>query len=135
MAVQPVLRTGRAVGQRGRLRVELSLDLTTTTALGPVQRARALERLADRLVEGVLTVTASEPRSHVIVRLEEREGGTAVVVEDDGIGISAGTTSEAGHLGLRGMQERAILMGGRLEFGPRPGGGTYVEFWLPSSPS
>jgi ribosome-associated protein len=46
-------------------RVELSLDLTTTTALGPVQRARALERLADRLVDGVLTVTSSEQRSQL----------------------------------------------------------------------
>jgi len=50
-------------------RVELSLDLTATTALGPVQRARALERLADRLVDGVLTVTASEHRS----QLQNRE--------------------------------------------------------------
>jgi len=40
-----------------------------TTALGPVQRARALERLADRLVDGVLTVTASEHRS----QLQNRE--------------------------------------------------------------
>jgi ribosome-associated protein len=46
-------------------RVELSLDLTTTTALGPVQRSRALEKLADRLVDGVLTVTASEHRSQL----------------------------------------------------------------------
>jgi ribosome-associated protein len=46
-------------------RVELSLDLETTTALGPVQRARALERLADRLVDGVLTVTAQEERSQL----------------------------------------------------------------------
>jgi ribosome-associated protein len=46
-------------------RVQLSLDLSTTTALGPVQRARALERLADRLVDGVLTVTAREERSQL----------------------------------------------------------------------
>jgi ribosome-associated protein len=46
-------------------RVQLSLDLTTTTALGPVQRARALARLADRLVDGVLTVTAQEERSQL----------------------------------------------------------------------
>ncbi len=46
-------------------RVQLSLDLGTTSALGPVQRARALERLADRLVDGVLTVTASEKRSQL----------------------------------------------------------------------
>jgi ribosome-associated protein len=46
-------------------RVELSLDLATTTALGPTQRARALERLDDRLVDGVLTITASEQRSQL----------------------------------------------------------------------
>ena len=46
-------------------RVELSLDLTTTTALGPIQRARALERLGKRLVDGLLTVTASEHRSQL----------------------------------------------------------------------
>jgi len=50
-------------------RVELSLDLLTTTALGPVQRARVLERLERRLVDGVLTVTASEYRS----QLQNRE--------------------------------------------------------------
>jgi ribosome-associated protein len=46
-------------------RVELSLDVSTTTALGPIQRARALARLAGRLVDGVLTVTASEERSQL----------------------------------------------------------------------
>jgi len=46
-------------------RVELSLDVRGTTALGPVQRARAEERLEDRLVDGVLTVTASEHRSQL----------------------------------------------------------------------
>jgi ribosome-associated protein len=46
-------------------RVELSLDVARTTALGPVQRARALDRLADRLVDGVLTIVASEHRSQL----------------------------------------------------------------------
>jgi len=46
-------------------RVELSLDIATTTALGPILRARALERLASRLVDGVVTVTASEHRSQL----------------------------------------------------------------------
>jgi ribosome-associated protein len=46
-------------------RVELSLDVSHTTALGPVQRARALDRLSRRLVDGVLTITASEHRSQL----------------------------------------------------------------------
>ena len=44
-------------------RVELRLDVATTTALSPALRARALERLDDRLVDGVLSVTAQEQRS------------------------------------------------------------------------
>ena len=44
-------------------RVELSLDVARSTALSDYLRARALERLADRLVDGVLTVSASEQRS------------------------------------------------------------------------
>jgi ribosome-associated protein len=58
-------------------RVELSLDVITTTALGPIQRARALERLAGRLVDGVLTIAASEERS----QLRNREAAMARMAE------------------------------------------------------
>lgn len=54
-------------------RVELSLDVSHTTALGPIQRARALERLSGRLVDGVVTVTASEHRSQLRNREAARE--------------------------------------------------------------
>jgi ribosome-associated protein len=46
-------------------RVELSLDIATSTAFSPLQRDRALDRLATRLVDGVITVTASEHRSQL----------------------------------------------------------------------
>ncbi|MGH8825979.1 MAG: alternative ribosome rescue aminoacyl-tRNA hydrolase ArfB [Jiangellaceae bacterium] len=46
-------------------RVELSFDIGRTRALGPTLRARALDRLAGRLVDGVLTVSASEHRSQL----------------------------------------------------------------------
>jgi ribosome-associated protein len=49
-------------------RVELSYDLAASTAFGPTLKARALDRLADRLVDGVLTVTASERRSQLLNR-------------------------------------------------------------------
>jgi ribosome-associated protein len=54
-------------------RVQLSFDVARTSALGPVQRARALERLRDRLVDGVLTITASEERSQLQNREAARE--------------------------------------------------------------
>lgn len=43
--------------------VELRFDLARTEALPEVWKARALERLAGRLVDGVVTVRASEHRS------------------------------------------------------------------------
>ncbi|GAA2855363.1 alternative ribosome rescue aminoacyl-tRNA hydrolase ArfB [Streptosporangium fragile] len=46
-------------------RVELSFDLAATEALGPALRARALERLGPRLVDGVITIAASEFRSQL----------------------------------------------------------------------
>ena len=54
-------------------RVELSFDVSTSSALGPVQRSRALERLAGRLVDGVLTIAASEERSQLRNREAARE--------------------------------------------------------------
>jgi ribosome-associated protein len=58
-------------------RVELSYDIGRTTALGPTLRARALDRLAARLVDGVLTVSASEHRS----QLRNREAAERRLVE------------------------------------------------------
>jgi ribosome-associated protein len=46
-------------------RVELSYDLASSTALSPVLKQRALRALAGRLVDGVLTVSASEFRSQL----------------------------------------------------------------------
>ncbi|MCX4982451.1 alternative ribosome rescue aminoacyl-tRNA hydrolase ArfB [Streptomyces sp. NBC_00250] len=43
--------------------VELRFDLAATESLPEVWKARALERLASRLVNGVVTVRASEHRS------------------------------------------------------------------------
>jgi signal transduction histidine kinase len=84
--------------------------------------------------EALVNVRKHARASTVTVRLETRDEGTSVIVEDDGVGIPPGhATSDPGHLGLRGMTERAMLMGGWLEVGPRPGGGTFVELWLPNS--
>jgi ribosome-associated protein len=46
-------------------RAELSWDLAASSALSPVQRERALGRLSGRLVDGVLTIAASEHRSQL----------------------------------------------------------------------
>lgn len=62
-------------------RVQLSLDLGTTTALDDVQRARVLERLAPRLAGTVLTVAAAEHRSQRRNRTAARERLAALLRE------------------------------------------------------
>jgi ribosome-associated protein len=49
-------------------RVEVSFDVAGSSALPDALRARALERLAGRLVDGVLTVSAQENRSQLANR-------------------------------------------------------------------
>jgi ribosome-associated protein len=58
-------------------RVELSLDVASSTAFSPMLRTRALQRLEGRLVDGVVTVTASEHRS----QLRNREAALARLTE------------------------------------------------------
>jgi ribosome-associated protein len=61
-------RFSRASGPGGQgvnttdSRVELSWDVTRSTVLDDARRHRIMERLANRLVDGVLTVVASEHR-------------------------------------------------------------------------
>lgn len=53
-------------------RAEVSFDLAATTALPDVLKNRALRNLADRLVDGVVTVAASEQRSQLMNRQAAR---------------------------------------------------------------
>jgi ribosome-associated protein len=54
-------------------RVELSYDVERTPGIGPRIRARLLERLDQRLVDGVLTIAASEHRTQLANRKAARE--------------------------------------------------------------
>ncbi|RWZ49806.1 aminoacyl-tRNA hydrolase [Labedella phragmitis] len=62
-------------------RVELLWDAANTTALSPAQRERVLDRLSGRLVDGVLTIAASEHRAQVRNREAARARLAAVVAE------------------------------------------------------
>ncbi|WP_416900710.1 alternative ribosome rescue aminoacyl-tRNA hydrolase ArfB [Micromonospora echinospora] len=62
-------------------RVELSFDLAASPSLPPHLRDRALQRLAGRLVDGVLTVAASEHRAQLANREAARERLAALLRE------------------------------------------------------
>jgi ribosome-associated protein len=62
-------------------RVELSWDVAGSAALSDPQRTRLLDRLEARLVDGVLTISASEHRAQLRNRVAARERLAATVAE------------------------------------------------------
>jgi len=62
-------------------RVELVWDAAGSAALSPVQRECLLDRLGGRLVDGVLTIAASEHRAQLRNRDAARERLAALVAD------------------------------------------------------
>ncbi|WP_144830599.1 alternative ribosome rescue aminoacyl-tRNA hydrolase ArfB [Microbacterium sp. BH-3-3-3] len=62
-------------------RVELMWDAAASAVLSRVQRERVLERLGDRLVDGVLTIAASEHRAQLRNRDAARARLAALVAD------------------------------------------------------
>ena len=62
-------------------RVELRWDVAASGALDEAQRARVLERLAARLVDGVLVILASEHRSQRMNRTAARTRLAALLAD------------------------------------------------------
>lgn len=82
-----------------------------------------------RIVQEALTnVVRHAAASRVSVALAYEPDGVALTIDDDGRG--AASANGDGH-GLSGMRERAALLGGSVEAGPRPGGGFRVRARLP----
>jgi two-component system sensor histidine kinase UhpB len=57
-------------------------------------------------------------------------GRTVLRVRDDGRGFQTGTKTSGNRLGVSGMRERALLVGGRLNVFSAPGEGTTIELTM-----
>jgi two-component system sensor histidine kinase UhpB len=96
------------------------------TALPPLdgERELVLYRVAQ---ESLTNVARHADAGSVELRLRRTAGGVELRVDDDGRGI--GPAREGA--GIRGMRERALLVGAGLDIGPAPGGGTRVRLAVP----
>jgi signal transduction histidine kinase len=63
----------------------------------------------------------------VDIRLTYGDSGVVLTVQDDGIGIADDRMGVERHWGLKGMRERALLIGATLSISGRSGGGTEVK--------
>jgi signal transduction histidine kinase len=58
-----------------------------------------------------------------------------LTVADDGIGVAKQALQRAGSFGLMGLRERAHMLGGQIEVGRRPRGGTRLTVRVPAHPA
>jgi signal transduction histidine kinase len=93
-----------------------------------------LDATAYRIVQEALTNALRYARlAATLVHVSFDAEQLRLEVLDDGPAGEAGTGEGSGR-GLVGMRQRAALVGGRLEAGPRLGGGYAVRAWLPLEP-
>jgi signal transduction histidine kinase len=110
----------------------LDVDLIVEGEPRPIPAGPQLA--AYRIVQESLTnvLKHAGPAGRAWVRLQWRPDALELSVLDDGRGASAAMIDPDGNgQGVRGMRERATLHGGRLEAGPRTGGGFGVHAALP----
>ena len=67
------------------------------------------------------------------VRLSKENGNLVLKVRDNGKGISQEQLSAEASLGILGMRERVLLLGGTLAISGIPGSGTTVRVLIPDS--
>lgn len=92
----------------------------------PPQAELALYRVAQ---ESLTNVARHSGARTVTLSLQPRNGSVVLRVVDDGCGFDGVPPTERG--GLRGMRERAVMVGGALLVGPREGGGAEVRLEVP----
>lgn len=86
------------------------------------------------IVEALSNVARHARATTASVAVAGDNGRLVGRVTDDGRGTAEDPPSRPGHIGLRSMRDRAEVIGGSIQIGPRPpeeGGGTVVSFELP----
>ena len=107
--------------------------LTVRTEVSGTPRAlpTGVDLAAFRIVQEALTNVARHAgRATATIRVGYGEHDLIVQVDDNGNGAGQPSTAGGGN-GIPGMRERATALGGKLEAGPRPGGGFRVLARLP----
>jgi two-component system, NarL family, sensor histidine kinase UhpB len=154
-AVRRALEDVRRTAQE--LRPEMLEDLGLVSALTELSRKFAeqsgirverrfvseLPKLSDeaeiavyRVAQESLTNVARHANAtRVDVTLEAGVGSVVLRVVDDGRGLSDAAASQNGHSGVRGMRERALLVGGALAVKSGRDGGVEVRLEVPTAES
>jgi PAS domain S-box-containing protein len=111
-------------GQAHGVAVNVRIEGLDADGLSPLLQATVY-----RVLQEALTNVARHAGARSVnVRLVRRSGSVELRVQDDGAGFTPG---KGGRLGLRGMRERAALLGGSVEVESQPGAGTTITARIP----
>jgi len=112
---------------------EVEVDMEPVEHLLDGETKLCLYRIVQEALSNALRHSGTT-RARVTVWVED--GRVAAVVEDAGRGFRSATGAiDGAGLGLVGMQERAVMLGGRVMVDSTPGEGTRVRIELPVTSS
>ena len=131
LGLEPTLRwLTKRQAALGRLRAKVRVD-PLEQRLDPI-----IETQCFRIVQEALTNVLKHAKARAVTVAVSQDGGQLnLSVRDDGIGFEVDSVREkavrGASLGLLGMEERATLAGGGLQYHSTPGQGTEVHAWFP----
>jgi len=122
-----------------RLAAEWEEEAGTTCQLKVAGEDRELPVAVEQALYWIVTEALNNIRRHaragrVAIEVDIRGDSAGIRIRDDGQGFDVSTAvagEDPPRLGLLGMRERAVAVGGTLEVRSRPGFGTFVEAELP----
>ncbi|MBI1176336.1 response regulator [bacterium] len=122
----------RDEARRFGVRSEVKIQLELADHINDVSPAAATAVF--RIFQEIITNVARHARASVVhVRWSQRGAYSELEVQDDGIGIAPEEMNAKTSLGLLGMSERAVAVGGSLHVAGIPGKGTRVAVQIPTN--
>jgi PAS domain S-box-containing protein len=115
-------------------------DFKNRTGIRCKVTVKGVEKVSDpvlstaifRIVQEALTnVMRHAAASEVTVRLEKKDDTLTLEVRDNGVGIREGRIFDPHSLGIIGIRERVLLLGGEAVISGKPGEGTLVGVTIP----
>jgi len=93
------------------------------------------EHVIYRVTQEALVNSAQHAQAQQIkLRIEDTVSALRVAVIDDGVGFDPSSVDTSAHLGVRGMRERAALIGAEFKVSSGIGQGTLVEMLFKREP-
>jgi PAS domain S-box-containing protein len=113
--------------QRSEVKCELRMD-----GISGLEISKGVAIAVYRALQESLTnIARHSGAAKAWIALEAQDGAIRLEIEDDGRGIAPEDVSKRRSLGLKGMRERIAYLGGSLDIGRAPRGGTRLRLRVP----